>query len=690
MFKPLVIAYVPPPKYGFPAAFLTNLQRYKTRHPLILFSDHADQYKAAGVPLPMIPILNPEQQKDATYVHGEKNNWSVNNIIFLTALRIALRGEYSHILYLEEDCRVNQDAWDGVIYNEYLAVMGNMNPDECIGGSIVCFGPYNYTRLAAVRWEALVSRNMKRNFPIPTYGSGGSLEEFEPIVLVNGALGIYPMALMAKLFDLENTAREAAVITAWDFEIGRRIWKIWKEGVFDHVLLLQTMFSTYGNRLTTEEERKAMLSPEGLDIGDGRMMKVVAAHQFKSEWPGPVPQPALPSGNLDAPPAVPFESLPASEPIATSPTDPRLIVASDESKALTPETDAGKPLAEPVPVAPVQTRKDGPEPVASDKQAPVPSAPARARPSLLITKPTGDGGQAVVIGGPLEQFDVKLKPFKFRVDILIVTHGRDAKWLALALKSIGKFCREFGEIVVVFPKADIDQIHPVLEDPMTDPTFPFDIRPITFDQAQGKGHLHHMAQKCMADLHCPDADLICHVDSDCFFHLPTTPEDYFHSGKPVLLMTPYDHIRETHRGHYGWKHVTEAALKEPVHYSTMERHPAVHWRELYPGLRTFIELKQGMKFEDYVLATAPQFPYGWCEFTSMGAFALRTKEFVEKYHFINTVRNPRPVDHLIQFWSHSSPDEPQKAPTTLPTRFPIEADGTVIPRPIINAILEGK
>lgn len=660
-FNPCIIGYVPPPTYGFPAAFITNLQRFATKYPLVLFSDHADQYAAAKVPLPMIPILNPEQQKGATYKHGEKNGWSVNNIIFLTALRIAQRGGYSHILYLEEDCRVNQHNWDAVMFDEFVAKSGEQR-DECVGGSVVCFGPYNYTRLAAIKWEALVARNVKRNFPIPTYGSGGSLEEFEPIVLVNGALGIYPMDLMEKLFDLNNTAATAAEITAWDFAIGQRMWKIWKEATFDHVLLIESSFSTYGNRLTTELERQAMLTT-GLDIGDGRVMKVVAAHQFKSEWAGPLPAEAKPTGNLDTTLTAPVINAP--------PIDPKsVIVASGEQPALTPAAGAVVPLpAVGVKVATpnseaagatAQTRVATAEQVVSDKQAPA-----------LAAEPAA-------------------KPLQLRVDILIVTHAPHSKWLALALASIGKYCRGFGGITVVFPKAHMDSIHPVLEEPMTNPDFPFDITPIVYDEVEGKGHLHHMVQKCLADVHCPDADVILHTDSDCIFFKPTTPEDYFHSGKPVLLMTPYDTIKERNRGHYGWKAVTEALLKEPVHYSTMERHPAVHWRELYPALRSFVEVRQGMKFQDYVLATSPVFPYGFCEFTALGAMALRTRDFVDRYHWINTVRQARPEDHLIQFWTHGAIDEPQKAPDHLPPKYRVEPDGTIVPRAIINDILEIK
>lgn len=671
----VVAAYVPPPNFLGGTAFFENITRWRTRFPLILFSEY--DYGPNVLRLK----VSPEIVKAAKYPNGVDNVFSISNLLFLTAMGMLNGKGFTHVIYVESDCRVRGHEWDGRIWDEATA----NGRDPMAAGSVVCYSVGNAGIDFCRAWARFMAQNAAAKFPIPPYGGNGSAEVHEPCVFTNGALGLYKLSFVKEVFGdvipgVTDTASAASTVTAWDYALGRYLYRTFKEQLFSKLVHLDCVYSGYGDGFTTPEQRQQWLL-------NG---EIVGVHQIKSEWPGPmesvhgnlIDQPSFcdPSKRYTASPDNPDDTLTAAHGMkipsaaqmdkmfltapgetSTSPIDPRpVIVASGEVKATTPEPGAVVPSGKAADTAPVQTRKDSPEHVASDKQAAVPSAVSAA------------------------------KPFKFRVDILIVTHAHDAKWLAMALKSIGKFCTGFGEIVVVFPKTDMDQIHPVLEDPMTDPQFPFDIRPVVFDQAEGKGHLHHMAQKCMADIHCPDADLVLHTDSDCVFFKPTTPQDYMHSDKPVVLMTPYDVVKERHRGHYQWKAVTEAVFKEPVHYSTMESHPSIWWREHYSMMRTFIETRQGMKFVDYVLAGSPTFPYNFCEFVALGTFALRTRELVERYHFINLARQPRPDDHLIQFWSHSGLDTPQEAPARLPAKYRIEADGTIIPREIIENILQIK
>lgn len=651
-FSPVVIAHVPV-DFGHPLVFVGNLLRFKHRYPIILFTARTDVPSSENVTVVTVPDAGNQ------VLGGHE----ITNLVFLTACRIAfVRNDFTHMIYLEEDCRVGCDEWDAVMFDEFVSSAGS-HVNDAIGGTPMCFGELGLTRLAPKQWQALLDRNVRKNFPVPTYGAARSHDA--PVeatcITVCGALGIYSRDLILKLFDLTNTKALATQIPIWDFALGWRLWQRFHVDAFEHVIYLHSVLSSYDLALSTEDERRQMLT-DGLKMENGQTLKVVAVHKIKSDWPGPMAM----DGNMTT----------SDEEVA-----PEIL---EQHRKILQQQAADTPiqsLALPVAGAPVQTRKDGPEPVVSDKQAPVPSAPAQANPYTVPYKLLS-GGQRVQTRVNID--DYEKMPFKFRVDILIVTHAPEAKWLALALKSIGRFCRGFGLIVVVFPKADMDQIQPVLEAPMHDPTYPFDIRPVMFDQVEGKGHLHHMVQTCMADIHCPDADLILHWDSSLVAHAPITPADYMHGDKPVLLMTPYEHLRER-RDHYGWKTVTEQVLKEPVHYSCNERLPILHWRELYPMTRQFVELKQGVTLENYVLTVE-----GVSEFVLLGAVALRTADMVQRYKFLNTVREARPPDLATKWWGQSSPDEPQRAPVTMPPRFPIEADGTVVPRPIINAILEGK
>jgi hypothetical protein len=56
-------------------------------------------------------------------------------------------------------------------------------------------------------------------------------------------------------------------------EIGGRLWKVFAEDTFDFLGHLDTIYSGYGDILTTEEERMNLL----------RSGKVVAVHQIKSD-----------------------------------------------------------------------------------------------------------------------------------------------------------------------------------------------------------------------------------------------------------------------------------------------------------------------------------------------------------------------------------------------------------------------
>jgi hypothetical protein len=59
----------------------------------------------------------------------------------------------------------------------------------------------------------------------------------------------------------------------WDLELGVRIWKQFGVEAYDMVANLKTVFSSYGNVITTEAERIAMLQ-------DGSRRLV---HQVKSD-----------------------------------------------------------------------------------------------------------------------------------------------------------------------------------------------------------------------------------------------------------------------------------------------------------------------------------------------------------------------------------------------------------------------
>lgn len=233
-------------------------------------------------------------------------------------------------------------------------------------------------------------------------------------------------------------------------------------------------------------------------------------------------------------------------------------------------------------------------------------------------------------------------------DIFIVTHRRDRSWLDWCVKSIYKFVAGFNQIVVLVPTPELSA---------------FDsngIKLVSFDQSPPpRGHIHHCLQKCMANKWC-DADFILFVDSDCIFREPTSVNDYFVNGRPILLMESYSSLERQKNPALCWRSGTSEVLGFIPTHEFMRRHPAVHCRELFPAFKSHIERIHRMGLEQYALSCRPENPVGFNDFNNLGAFANRFMP--DKYHFIDIThaQGKRPRDHLIQYWSHGAIDQPQE------------------------------
>jgi hypothetical protein len=226
-----------------------------------------------------------------------------------------------------------------------------------------------------------------------------------------------------------------------------------------------------------------------------------------------------------------------------------------------------------------------------------------------------------------------------KTQILIVTYAPDAPFLEYCLRSIQKYASGFEKTIVLAPVVDAKAIGPLCE------LYGAEMRN-DYRSAAPLGFLDHMAQKCFADRWCEGADFVLHTDSDCVFFAPVTPDDYFVDGKPVLVIEDYARL-----GPGNWKGPTETSMRLECKYETMRRHPAVHYRDLYPHLRRHIESAQTMGFRDYILTLKPDFPWGWSEFMALGQIAM-LPEWRDAYHFIEVGKDEVPAPKLHQFWSH--------------------------------------
>jgi len=247
--------------------------------------------------------------------------------------------------------------------------------------------------------------------------------------------------------------------------------------------------------------------------------------------------------------------------------------------------------------------------------------------------------------------------------ILIASYSRDISYLSWCLKSVEKFATGFTGVTVVVPEDEAKMFKKLTEN----------LKTYQRIQDQSKWQLHAQVQKCMADFYCPNADFVLHMDSDCIFKESVTPKDYLARGKPVMVIKEYSRLQGS-----PWKAVTERALGFPVAYETMQRHPQVNPIGIYSDMRKHIESVHHQLFEDYVLCGSGGFPFSFSEHNCIGAFALSRPEWRDKYHWIDSAKNPRPKEKVKQFWSLSPIEKPQGTPHDHDTIIPLKICQEVI------------
>ena len=249
-----------------------------------------------------------------------------------------------------------------------------------------------------------------------------------------------------------------------------------------------------------------------------------------------------------------------------------------------------------------------------------------------------------------------------KVEIIYVTFRRDYDFLHYSMRSFRKYCKGFSGVKIVVPTQDVE-LFLEFERRYSTPECPVLVK--NFLEYPGKGFVHHLAMQCCADVFCPKADLILHMDPDCLWSKPSTPNDYIVDGKPVLVIEPYSVIKEYFPGRYNWKAVTEMALGYETPYETMCRHPAIHWPITYRLTRKRVEEVHMTPFIDFVLKQQNSFPQGFGEFNTLGAVAVN---YGDHYHFVDCgparldrlaelkakpeLKIGHPDENITQFWSY--------------------------------------
>lgn len=247
-------AYYPPVHRLNPEQFKRNVDNFKSTHPVIWFSDE---------PLDgMIKIADPSPIKKSA------NRVGVNNLLFLEALKIAEREGIKRFCYLESDCRVCYDGWDGVLFEQ-----AEKYPDMFCAGTIAVYNRHKFTPLQS-KWvdAAIADYTSHTGFKVPEFKSKSA----RPLgcLFIMGGGAVFSAPIMSELFQgYERMLYDKAVSSAaFDLHIGLRCYQLFKERAVQKLPFLPACFSTYGNRINTEKDRIAM----------ARSGKFAVVHQIKS------------------------------------------------------------------------------------------------------------------------------------------------------------------------------------------------------------------------------------------------------------------------------------------------------------------------------------------------------------------------------------------------------------------------
>jgi hypothetical protein len=296
--KTVVCGYVPGPQFKGSTAFMENISRNKIVGDYFFMSDH-HAYGFSGAQLAYPPelheaVLARKQEKGTTAP-------CISNLVFIFCLARASREGYTHMLYVESDCRFKGNGWDAIMFEEFFS-----QPFPALaGGSVTAHSMINGGGEFYRRFTQYFKEKQK-NLPLPVFGiqvasfrdaknafqegapqiiSPGDfraeLFPIKPSIYPNGAIGIYDVGMLREIFGMnpdgtfkpDYNAVKVVSWPAWDYMIGIALYERFGLEVFDVVAHLETCWSSYGDSLTTEDERLQML----------RSGVVRGIHQVKSE-----------------------------------------------------------------------------------------------------------------------------------------------------------------------------------------------------------------------------------------------------------------------------------------------------------------------------------------------------------------------------------------------------------------------
>lgn len=167
------------------------------------------------------------------------------------------------------------------------------------------------------------------------------------------------------------------------------------------------------------------------------------------------------------------------------------------------------------------------------------------------------------------------------VDIVIKSYPADYPWLAYCLRSIQKFASGFNNIIVLLPRSA----------PLT-----LTAETVVYLDVE-ENYMTQQVAKLNADFHT-EADFILHIDSDCIFKQPVTPETFMVNGKARWLMTPWADCPDAEKA---WMHVMVKCCRTMPTHDFMRKSTLIVPRWAYAEFRSFIQKTHGVTMDAYVM-----------------------------------------------------------------------------------------
>lgn len=258
-----VIAYVPPPGVGHSDVFLKHIEEYPPKNRLFILSDH-EWPRSFRIPDP---------------TKNWKNSDRIASTVFLHALRFAQRKGLTHFVYLETDCRVKGDDWDVKLFDEFVS-----GKKLIAGGNMGVCSVQNGDRQFKQQFESLAKKHGCNDTRHKVHKTAILTHKFPnpvPIPFVNGAVGIYSVAQLEKLFP-EETPEQAVEngFTVQDRSIAERALTVFSPtetlSRFKHI---PQIMATAGEQIYPFTTR----------INTLNRGNVTCVHPIKNRWRPPPP-----------------------------------------------------------------------------------------------------------------------------------------------------------------------------------------------------------------------------------------------------------------------------------------------------------------------------------------------------------------------------------------------------------------